>query len=286
MSGDPEEPAAAIDPAVQLAAMDPVFEQLGRAFVGAGRLFATPGSVEGERPGLWYSAVGGPIPGFNRLVVTQMSEATVDADIDTALDELRRFPILSAWIPPGAQPSDLVDRFARRGFVLDDEPVPAMSAALAEFTMGEPPDDVEWTVARDPTATAIAIDVLCRGFGVPDSVRPVFEHALALPPNPPSQLGTFVVSLAGKPSATALGVVVDDVVAIYNVATVPEARERGLGSFATRLTMQHGLEAGARTAILEASEMGHSVYRRLGFREVGRYRVLVRRAEGAIEIPL
>jgi GNAT superfamily N-acetyltransferase len=268
------------------AAIDPVFEQLGRAFVGAGRMFATPGSVEGERPGLWHSAVGGPIPGFNRLVVTEMDAATVDADIDAALDELRRFPILSAWIPPGAQPSDMVDRFTRRGFVADDELVPAMSADLAGLTLPDPPDDVEWTVARDPAATAIAIDVLCRGFDVPDSVRPVFEHALALPPDPPSQLGTFVVSLGGKPSATALGVVVDDVVAIYNVATVPEARGRGLGSFATRLAMRHGLEGGARTAILEASEMGHSVYLRLGFREVGRYRVLVRRADGAIENPL
>jgi ribosomal protein S18 acetylase RimI-like enzyme len=269
-----------------VSAIDPVFEQLGRAFLGAGRLFATPGSVEGQRPGLWYSAVGGPIPGFNRLVVTEMTEASVDADLDAALDEHKRFPILSAWIPPGAQPSDVADRFTRRGFVADDELVPAMSAELAEFTLGDPPDDVEWTVARDPAATAIAIDVLCRGFEVPDSVRPVFEHALALPPNSPPQLGTFVVSHAGQPSATALGVLVDDVVAIYNVATVPEARGRGLGSFATRLAMQHGLDGGARTAILEASEMGHSIYLRLGFREVGRYRVLVRRAEGAIELPL
>jgi GNAT superfamily N-acetyltransferase len=268
------------------AAIDPVFEELARAFVGAGRLFATPGSVEGERPGLWYSAVGGPIPGFNRLVVTEMREATADADLDAALEELRRFPILSAWIPPGAQPPDIVDRFARRGFVADDELVPAMSADLAGLSVPDPPPDIEWTLARDPAATGIAIDVLCRGFEVPDSVRPVFEHALALPPDPPPQLGTFVVSLGGKPSATALGVVVDDVVAIYNVATVPEARGHGLGSFATRVAMRHGLDAGARTAILEASEMGHSLYLRLGFRDVGRYRVLVRRAEGAIEIPL
>jgi predicted GNAT family acetyltransferase len=62
--------------------------------------------------------------------------------------------------------------------------------------------------------------------------------------------------------------VVDEVVGIYNVATVPDARRGGFGTALTAAAMAYGLERGARWAILESSSMGMSVYERLGFRQV------------------
>jgi ribosomal protein S18 acetylase RimI-like enzyme len=65
-------------------------------------------------------------------------------------------------------------------------------------------------------------------------------------------------------------------VVISNVATLPEARNRGLGRAVTLAAMHAGAEAGATIAVLESSEMGLNVYRRLGFEEFGRYKVLAR----------
>jgi ribosomal protein S18 acetylase RimI-like enzyme len=263
-------------------ALDPVFEQLARIFVELGRVLQVPGGVMGSRPGLWYGAIGGPIAGFNRLVVTRMDAATVEADLDAALEALARFPILSAWIPPGAAPPDLGERLGRRGFVADDDLVPAMAADLDGLPSIEPASGVTW--ARVDTADGIPdlLDVLCAGFEVPDSLRPMFERALAGVASAPRHVASYLVSLDGRPASTAMAAVIDDVAGIYNVATIPEARGRGLGALATHLAMRRGGELGAKMAVLESSDMAYSLYERLGFREVGRYRVLVRRREGAI----
>ena len=262
----------------------PVFEQLARAFVAVGELYGTPGTVGGERPGLRYGGIGGPLAGFNRLMATRMTEATVEVDIEAAVAALERFPVVSAWIPGGVQPSDLAKRFARRGFVADPDEgsIPAMSAPLVDLPPFEIPPGVSWSLVEDASSLAEMVDVMRLGFGMPDDLAPFLVHVLRPPAEPVPALAAFLVRLDGAPVATSLGAVVDDVVAIYNVATVPEARGRGLGALATRLAMRHGAEHGARSAVLEASEMGYPLYRHLGFREIGRYQVLVRRREGAL----
>lgn len=58
--------------------------------------------------------------------------------------------------------------------------------------------------------------------------------------------------------------------------TVADARGRGFGRAVTLAAMHAGAEAGAAVAVLQSTEMGHGVYRRLGFEEFGRYRDLVR----------
>jgi predicted GNAT family acetyltransferase len=65
---------------------------------------------------------------------------------------------------------------------------------------------------------------------------------------------------------------------IYLVATHPEARRQGLAG----LVMQ-GLHADARArgctvAVLQASPLGHGLYQRLGYRDVGAWTSWVRRA--------
>lgn len=264
--------------------MHPVFEQLSRAFRAASDMFGTPGTVSGERPGLRYAGIGGPIAGFNRLIATEMDADTVDEDLEAAIAELDRFPVISAWIPPDAEPADLGKRFLKRGFVADadDSGVPAMSAPLAGLPSFDVPPGVTWSTVDDDRSFDAMVDVMSGGFGMPDDLRPFLEHTLRLHSGPVPELAMFVVSVAGEPASTSLAAVVGEVVVIYNVATVPESRGRGLGTLATRLAMRHGIERGAETAVLEASEMGYPIYRRLGFEEIGRYQVLVRRHRGAL----
>jgi len=264
--------------------MDPVFELLSRAFRVASDLFGTPGAVSGERPGLRYAGIGGPIAGFNRIMATRMDEATVEADLDAAVADLDRFPVISAWIPQGVEPADLAKRFVKRGFVpdADDSGVPAMSAPLAGLPSFEVPPGVTWSTVDDDASFEAMVDVMVRGFEMPDDLRPFLEHALRPLSGPVRELATFLVHAGGVPASTSLAAGVGDAVVIYNVATLLESRGRGLGALATRLAMRHGIEGGAEVAVLEASEMGYPIYRRLGFEEIGRYQVLVRRHKGAI----
>jgi predicted GNAT family acetyltransferase len=70
-----------------------------------------------------------------------------------------------------------------------------------------------------------------------------------------------------RPVATALSVRTGDVVGIYSVATLPEARGHGYGTALTWMTLADA-EPGVRAAVLQASPMGRPVYERMGFRLV------------------
>ena len=63
------------------------------------------------------------------------------------------------------------------------------------------------------------------------------------------------------------------VAGIYWVGSTEEARGRGLGWTLTAAAVDAGLDMGAETASLQASPMGESLYRRMGFETVFDYRL-------------
>jgi hypothetical protein len=60
------------------------------------------------------------------------------------------------------------------------------------------------------------------------------------------------------------------------VACLDEARGRGLGDVVTRAVTNEAFVRGASVVTLEASKFGESTYARMGYREIYRYRVLIR----------
>jgi GNAT superfamily N-acetyltransferase len=60
------------------------------------------------------------------------------------------------------------------------------------------------------------------------------------------------------------------------VACADAARGRGLGDVVTRAVTNEAFARGAQLVTLEASPFGESTYARMGYREIYRYRVLVR----------
>ena len=75
-----------------------------------------------------------------------------------------------------------------------------------------------------------------------------------------------------RPVGAAMVVVAAGVAGIQLVGTVPDARGRGIGELCTRWAVNEGFRLGASAAVLEASEQGEPLYRRMGFVEVSRYR--------------
>ena len=112
------------------------------------------------------------------------------------------------------------------------------------------------------------VDVWARGFGVPaDALTPWLGSDLLSRPN----VIAYQASLDGVDVATALGIVADGFVGVFNVACVESHRRRGYGAALTAKVVLDGLSSGADMAVLTSSPPGDGVYRALGFREVARW---------------
>jgi len=215
-----------------------------------------------------WGATGLPLQAFNGAVGATFSESTADARIETVLAYYRELRLdMSWWVGP-TSPAWLGDRLVAHGLVLDGI-APALAVPLEGWSAPTRPDGISIEVVADAAAFHDAMDVMFEGFEMPRDVQPLFEERFrgySIEPGATSR--TFVARLDGRPIATSLGSTLDGIVAIYNVATVAAARRRGAGAAVTAAAMADAQAAGARWAILESSEMGRSVYERLGFRQV------------------
>lgn len=112
------------------------------------------------------------------------------------------------------------------------------------------------------------VDVWARGFGVPvRALSPWLGSDLLHRPN----VIAYQASVDGTDVATALGIVADGFVGVFNVACIESHRRRGYGGALTARVVLDGLASGADTAVLTSSPLGEATYGNLGFREVARW---------------
>jgi ribosomal protein S18 acetylase RimI-like enzyme len=238
---------------------------------------AHPDVLAAVEPDLIWTLTGIPIAGFNRVMGARIVSDAVDERIVDVIDRYReRGSSVSWWIDPATEPADLAERLGRHGFVLEEQPTPAMALDLAELPppVVPAPDGPVVREVRDHAGLRVAVEVALEGFGGPATFVDALHARLSLiglGRDGPLQL--VVAALGDRPVATAAAFVAGDVAAVYNVATVEDARGRGIGREVTIAVCRAAAERGARVAVLESTAMGYPVYRRLGFRDAGSFRI-------------
>jgi ribosomal protein S18 acetylase RimI-like enzyme len=146
---------------------------------------------------------------------------------------------------------------------------------LEEGDLRRSTTEVEVREVRDEAGLAQALDLATRGFEIPAGwLDELYGARIAALPT----LTTYVAFADGSPVSTGLSHAVGGSVGIFNVGTPPEHRGRGYGAAVTARAAADGLARGASPVWLQSSPMGASVYRRLGFRTVGTYRLYERPA--------
>ena len=135
------------------------------------------------------------------------------------------------------------------------------------------PDDVELARVESPQDARTYWDLCNQAYpsiGFPPGTFDAFPDDLLAD----DRVHAWIATIDGEPAACALGYRDDnDVNFIGWVAAVEKARRRGLGALCTVRAVN---SAGAELAALQASPMGESVYRRLGFEEIYNYRLFIK----------
>jgi ribosomal protein S18 acetylase RimI-like enzyme len=81
---------------------------------------------------------------------------------------------------------------------------------------------------------------------------------------------TYLALSDGKPVGTSQLFLSEGVAGIYNVTCIPEARGQGIGSAVTLAPLLEARQMGYQIGVLQASQKGYNVYRRLGFQDFGK----------------
>jgi len=131
----------------------------------------------------------------------------------------------------------------------------------------QPTDGFEIRVVADEESLHTWAKVFLSGYGLPPNWESIaFDLWTQLGLNFP--IRNYLGYLNGEPVATSTVFYGGGTAGIYCVATLPEARGKGIGGAITLKPLQDAREMGYRVGVLQSSEMGYSVYKKLGFRHL------------------
>ncbi len=234
-----------------------------------------------ENAGMLWTTSDLALSLVNTVARTELADREADAAIDRVLADYaaRRVPV--QWmIGPTTHPADLATRLRARGFVPDgSEPGMAVELALLGENAAIPAKlEIRPVVDRAGLLdwSRVSIEVFIAP-EMPSLAGRMLDYFARHEPEPPTLIRSYLGYWDGEPVATTSLMPAAGVAGIYNVATVPRARNRGIAGAMTMFALREGQALGYRVGILQSSDMGYKVYRRLGMVPICRLFFLARR---------
>ena len=208
---------------------------------------------------------GQPFAMANMAILSGSGDAEA---VEEAIAPLLQLPNpVSVMFPHGV--SDAIrETLEVRGFTSHTRP--AMAVDIGSLTRVELPEGYSWTRIGPGADSDEWAETTAAGFGMSIVFARMFApEAVGADMAPDADLQWFGVRHAGRIVATSMLFLSEGVAGIYCVATLPEERRKGFGAYATSEPLRVAQALGYRVGVLQASTMGHPVYLKLGFADVG-----------------
>lgn len=222
---------------------------------------------ENEKFSRWQSTV--PHPWFNGVLASTFPTQ----EDETFIKETTRYfheqktSVFTWWLEPHLNSIDWEEILIKHGFGFSDD-TPGMAVDLHALNESiQKVDGFEIKVVQDDESMHIWAHVFVLGYGLPESLEPLVLDSW-------SKLGfdlpvrNYIGYLNGDPVATTCLFLGGGAAGIYSVATLPEARGKGIGAAIALRPLQEARGMGYCIGTLQSSDMGLNVYKRLGFRHL------------------
>lgn len=207
-------------------------------------------------------------PTCNPIFHVNLEPEAVDSLLKTLIAKARRKKVnLHCWTTRDTKPTNLAEYLTAHGFTSIGEGI-GMAIDLSNMNEAD----------RSPAGFRIievedddSLETWCRvsgtSFGIPEHAIPSIVEYFAMDIKMNQPLKFYLGLLDGKPVATSMYFLGEGVAGIYFVATLAEARNKGIGFAITQKPLLEAREMGYHVGILQASKLGKPVYLRLGFKE-------------------
>jgi GNAT superfamily N-acetyltransferase len=222
---------------------------------------------------VWFYT-GIQFPLFNGVLYAKLKPTGVKAVIDSLqakIDEQGASALW--WISPQSKPDNLGSLLEQQGLKPAGE-TPGMAIDLV-LLENKPETITNFTIRKvgsmEMQALWARIAAIGTGFSdiaTEEMVR--LEETLSDPQYKAQH--RYIGFLNDTPVATSALVLDSGVAGIYAVATIPEARRKGIGRFMTLIPLLEAKQIGYRVGILQASSMGYQIYKKIGFKDICKYR--------------
>jgi GNAT superfamily N-acetyltransferase len=206
-----------------------------------------------------------PFALLNCVMRARIPPEKVDSTIQSVMAQARRRGVPLLWLTdPESRPADLGRHLERHGFTGEHSPGMAIDLAKLKENLPVPAGFTSQRVTDEATLRVWG-QVFGAAFGVQDlAVEALCDLTMCTGLD---KMRCYLGWLNGKPAAISSLFLGARVAGIYNVGTLPEARRQGIGALMTALPLREARAEGYKAGVLQASEMGVSVYHLLGFEE-------------------
>ncbi len=250
--------------------MDAVVEAMAANNAGFVGMFDNAGGVEFVREGGGAGFMTGiQFPLFNGVTETILSEEEADLMNARVMGRFKEKKMPMIWsITPLSRPKDLGQRLKAYGLqhAVDS---PSMAVDIEDLPeIIEAQDGFSIERVADSAALQTWCDILGTIFRFPAFVgEALFNFMAVLGHEPEAAVRNYIGRADGKAVAVSTLLMSGGVAGIYNVGTIAEARRRGFGRALTLMPLLEARDSGYRIGVLQSTEMGRSLYSRLGFKE-------------------
>lgn len=226
--------------------------------------------------GLTTIDFGIPHPLLRGVLGSELAQDSADEIIESATSRFRKIGGPWSWIlEPDCTPNDLAARLGTHGMASAFQ-MPGMAIDLDRWARPGSPSNLEILFLKDSAELETWLKLCFDVFDIPVEAKTLFRDLhRTLPIAAGEQLGYVLGLLDGKPVATTNYFLGEGVAGIYCVATLEEARGKGIASALVSACLETGQEYGYRVGILQSSSKGFNAYQKLGFEEVCRFNVFV-----------